>query len=214
MVRPRLHDPDLVLDAAEALAVRSGPAAVTIRAVAAAANVSNGAIYHTFDSRAALLGRAWLRAARGFLAVQTDRVDSTLLRGDPAAAVAAAADAVALFAEQSPGSARLLSTVDRDQLLGADLPADVAADVAAVQGVLVDVLIRLAEALWDRRDASAVDVITMCVVDLPTAILLARNRLDDAGARARLREAVHAVLAVGPPPKAHSRVTDHQGAHR
>ncbi|EUA07005.1 bacterial regulatory s, tetR family protein [Mycobacterium xenopi 4042] len=51
MPRPRVYDIDRMLDAAESLAAESGPSAVTIRAVAAAAAVSNGALYHTFGSR-------------------------------------------------------------------------------------------------------------------------------------------------------------------
>jgi hypothetical protein len=46
-----------------------------------------------------------------------------------------------------------------------------------------------------------VDVITTCIVDLPTAILLRRNRIHDPDARERLRAAVRAVLAIGPPPR-------------
>jgi AcrR family transcriptional regulator len=61
MARPRVHDPDRVLDAAESLVVACGPAAVTIRAISAAVGVSNGAVYHTFGSRMGLLARAWLR---------------------------------------------------------------------------------------------------------------------------------------------------------
>src|SRR5260370_41102593 len=75
MPRPRVHDPGRVLDAAEALAVASGPAAVTIRAISAAVGVSNGAVYHTFGSRTGLLARAWLRAGRRFLAAQTASED-------------------------------------------------------------------------------------------------------------------------------------------
>jgi hypothetical protein len=45
-----------------------------------------------------------------------------------------------------------------------------------------------------------VDVVTTCIVDLPTAILLRRNRINDPAARERLRAAVRAVLAVGAPP--------------
>ncbi|WP_163800546.1 TetR/AcrR family transcriptional regulator [Mycolicibacterium sediminis] len=205
MARPRLHDPDAVLDAAESLAAEAGPAAVTIRAVAASAGVSNGAIYHSFGSRAALVARTWLRAAHRFLAMQTESVESALATGDPTDAVVAAADALAVFADRSPQSARLLSTVSRDQLIGADLPADLAAELMATDRVLVDLMIRLARATWDRGDAAAVDVITTCVVDLPTAILLARRRLDDATARTQLREAVGAVLAVGPPARRQSR---------
>lgn len=53
MPRPRVHDPDRVLAAVESLAARSGPAAVTIRAVSEATGASNGAVYHGFGSRAA-----------------------------------------------------------------------------------------------------------------------------------------------------------------
>ena len=48
--RPRVYDLDTVLDAVEALVAAQGPAAVTVRAVASAAGVSNGALYHNFSS--------------------------------------------------------------------------------------------------------------------------------------------------------------------
>jgi hypothetical protein len=41
-------------------------------------------------------------------------------------------------------------------------------------------------------------IVTTCIVDLPTAILLRRDRLSSPTARAHLRAAVRAVLAVGP----------------
>jgi AcrR family transcriptional regulator len=197
-----------VLDAAESLAVRSGPAAVTIRAVAAATGVSNGAIYHTFGSRAELLGRSWLRAAHRYLAMQTELVEAHLGgRPDPAAnspdvvaAILAAAETPVAFARRYPDSSMLLLTVSRDELLGGELPEDVAAELAGTDDVLVRLLIRLARAMWGRGDAAAVDVITTCVVDLPTAILLRRNRIAVPIAHGHLRAAVRAVLAVGAPP--------------
>ena len=64
MPRPRVHDRDAVLDATESLAVAAGPSGVTTRAVATAAGVSNGAIYHSFSSRGDLVAQTWLRAAR------------------------------------------------------------------------------------------------------------------------------------------------------
>lgn len=197
--RPRVHDPDRILDAAESLAVRSGPGAVTTRAVAAAAGVSNGAIYHEFGSRSGLLGRTWLRAARRFLSAQSDLVTAVLDAGaDGVAAVVAAADAPAAFAEQFGTSARLLLGVQRDQLIDGDTPPEVASALAALDRDLVGLMIRLADSLWNRKDAAAVDTITTCIVDLPTAILLSRNRLDQPAARAQLTAAVRAVLAVGP----------------
>ncbi|MCV7380965.1 TetR family transcriptional regulator [Mycobacterium alsense] len=199
MPRPRLYDQDQILDAVERLAVQSGPAAVTIRAIGDAIGVSNGAVYHTFGSRAGLVGRAWLRAGHRFLAAQGALIDSAPA-GDGAAAVVAAAEAPTVFAEQHPHSSQLLLTVRREELLGPETPPEVATQLRDLDRLLVGTMIRLARALWDRKDAAAVDVITACVVDLPTAILLRRNRIDDPDARERLRAAVRAVLAVGAPP--------------
>lgn len=199
MPRPRLYDQDEILDAVERLAVESGPAAVTIRAIGAAVGASNGAVYHTFGSRAGLVGRAWLRAGHRFLAAQSELIDSAPT-GDGVAAVVAAAEAPAVFAQASPSSSRLLLTVRREELLGPQTPAEIATQLRDLDRLLVASMVRLARALWDRKDAAAVDVITTCVVDLPTAILLRRNRINDPDARERLRAAVRAVLAVGAPP--------------
>ncbi|KQH75468.1 TetR family transcriptional regulator [Mycobacterium gordonae] len=202
MPRPRLHDPDTVLDAAESLAVASGPAAVTIRAISSIVGVSNGALYHTFGSRAGLLARAWLRAGRRFLQAQNAQVEAALAAPGPDAgieAVAAAADAPAAFAERYPNSCRLLLTMSRQELLGSDLPDDISTEIRDLEAQLVGLMIRLARSVWDRKDAAAVDTITICVVDLPTAILLRRDRLHSATARAQLRAAVRAVLHIEPP---------------
>jgi AcrR family transcriptional regulator len=203
MPRPRVYEPDRVLDAVESLAVASGPAGVTIRAISAATGVSNGALYHTFGSRSGLMGRAWLRAGRRFLTVQNTLVDQALSETGPraaVAAVAAAADAPVVFAEQYPDSSKLLLTVRREELLNSDLPDEIAMELRDLDRLLVDLMIRLAVNVWDRKDARAVDTITTCIVDLPTAILLRRDRLGNATAREHLRAAVRAVLDIGPPP--------------
>ncbi|MEO6795181.1 MAG: TetR family transcriptional regulator [Mycobacterium sp.] len=200
MPRPRVHDPDRALDAVESLAARSGPAAVTIRAVGEATGASNGAIYHGFGSRAGLLAAAWLRAARRFLAVQRELVDGARGPGEAAVtveAVVAAADAPVVFAERHPEASKLLFAIRRDELLD-DVPAELADQLRHTDAELTGLLVRLAGELWDRRDAAAVDTITTCVVDLPTAIVLSRNRLGSNTARAQLHAAVRAVLSVGP----------------
>jgi AcrR family transcriptional regulator len=161
--------------------------------------VSNGAVYHTFGSRAGLVGRAWLRAGHRFLDAQSELIDAAP-EGDATAAVVAAAEAPAVFADENPHSSRLLLTVRREELLGPDTPTDIATQLRDLDRLLVQTMIRLARALWNRKDAAAVDVITACIVDLPTAMLLQRNRIHDNDARERLRAAVRAVLAVGPPP--------------
>lgn len=196
MPRPRVYDPEQVLDAVESLAARSGPAAVTIRAIGEATGASNGAVYHGFGSRAGLVAAAWLRAARRFLAVQGELVDAV---SDPLEAVVAAADAPVAFAQRRPDACKLLFAIQRDELPDDDLSAELAEQLRGADAELVGLLIRLADALWQRRDAAAVDTITTCVVDLPTAIVLSRNRLGSTIARAHLHAAVRAVLSVGPP---------------
>jgi AcrR family transcriptional regulator len=206
MPRPRVYDPNRVLDAVESLAVASGPGAVTIRAIGTVTGVSNGAVYHTFGSRSGLMGRAWLRAGRRFLTVQTSLVDQAMSAPGPQAsvdAVVAAADAPVVFAEQYPDSSKLLLTVRREELLDSHLPDEITTELSDLDRSLVGLMIRLAVGVWDRKDAPAVDAITTCIVDLPTAVLLRRDRLGSPTARAQLRAAVHAILAVGPPPRQH-----------
>ncbi|HEX7823513.1 MAG TPA: helix-turn-helix domain-containing protein [Mycobacterium sp.] len=202
MPRPRVYDLDAVLDAAESLAVEAGPAGVTTRAVAAAAGISNGAIYHNFGSRTELVARTWLRAARRFLDVQTELVDAALAdtAAAPVDAVVAAAQAPAVFYERRRQSAQLVWRVQRDQLLGPDLPVSLAAELKDLDRQLIDLMVRLSSHLWDRRDGAAVDAITVCIVDLPTAIILSRNRISNSWARDRLSAAVRAVLADEPIP--------------
>lgn len=201
MARPRVHDLDRLLDAAERLVVDVGAQGVTVRSLATAAGVSNGTIYHAFGSLGALLARVWLRAAGEFLDLQTELADRS---ADPAAAVVSAASAPAVFADRRPEAARLLITVKREHLLGPQVPDDLAGDLLALDKRLIALLVRLADRLWDRRDAQAVEVLTTCVVDLPTALF---RRAFTAGepisedSRTRLSAAVRAILLLPPPRK-------------
>lgn len=211
MPRRRVHDLDRLLDVAERLTVDLGAAGVTVRGLATAADVPNGTIYHAFGSLNALLAQVWLRAAKAFLGLQTELIEQALAAApDPATAardaVVAAAMTPAVFAEGRPAAARLLLTVRREELLGPDLPD---ADADALHGLdtqLVQVLIRLAQLVWGRRDRHAVDVITTCVVDLPTALFrraitgpaVDGSSVIDAELRQRLAAAVRAVLAIPP----------------
>ncbi|MFL0277447.1 TetR/AcrR family transcriptional regulator [Mycobacterium sp. SMC-19] len=198
MPRPRVYDPEQVLDAVESLAARSGPTAVTIRAIGEATGASNGAVYHGFGSRAGLVAAAWLRATRRFLAVQGELVNAV---SDPLEAVVAAADAPVVFAQRHPDACKLLFAIRRDELPDDDLSPELAKQLRGADAELVGLLIRLADGLWERRDAAAVDTITTCVVDLPTALVLSRNRLGSTIARSHLHAAVRAVLSVGPPSR-------------
>ena len=192
MPRPQVYDRDAMLDAAEDLAVDGGVKAVTIRAVSDRAGISNGAIYHAFGSRGGLVGRAWVRAARRFLALQRQAVDA---EEDPVRAIVVAADAPAVFSEQYPSSARLVLGTSREELIG-DAPPEVQAELGALDMELRDLLIRLSIGMWDRKDAASVAVIEDCVVGLPTGLMLRRPMPPTDATRRRLAAAVEAILSV------------------
>lgn len=194
-----------------------GPEGFTVRALAAASGVSNGAIYHAFGSLPVLLGRVWLRAAGDFLDLQAELVDAVRGSGPEAAvaAVVAAASAPAVFADRRPAAARMLMEVRREQLLGPEVPPEPAEAMLALDERVSAMLTRLARALWGRADGPSVAVMTMCVVDLPTALFRrALTGPTPTGGpvvgpdnRERLEAAVRAVLTLPPPPPRGGRPT-------
>ncbi|MCP9489210.1 MAG: TetR family transcriptional regulator [Solirubrobacteraceae bacterium MAG38_C4-C5] len=66
MPRPRLHNADLLLDAALGLAGAGGPAAVTMSAVARTTGAPSGSLYHLFGSQPGLAGALWVRTEERF----------------------------------------------------------------------------------------------------------------------------------------------------
>ena len=201
MPRSQVHAPDGVLDAAEELLVERGRAALTVRALAERSGASNGSIYHAFGSLETVAAAAWLRRAQRFLALQRGAVDDALATGDGRRAVQAAADAPARLAEEHPRAAELVVTLRRDDLLTDEVAPAVADGLRALDAALVDTLRLLARAVWNRADAAAVDVVTSCVVRLPSALLFDEIRTGQVRphTRAQLAAAVGAVLDCGPP---------------
>lgn len=196
MARPRVHDLDRVLDVVEELLVE-GEREATIRAVAERAGASSGSIYHAFGSRNDLLARAWLRAAQRFLDLQATAVDAALADTAPEQglrAVLAAASTLADLQGAAPASARLLAEHRRDALLREELSASVREDLLGLDAALRRILRQLADAALGRHDRRAVDVIAVCVVDLPAALLRPRRDRVVSG-RLALDGAVRGVLA-------------------
>ncbi|MYS80948.1 TetR/AcrR family transcriptional regulator [Embleya scabrispora] len=210
MPRPRVHDLDRLLDVAERLVADGGPERFTVRSLAVASGVSNGAIYHAFGSLPVMLGRVWSRAAGDFLDLQTELVDAVWSDGPESGvrAVVAAASAPAVFADRRPEAARLLMGVRREQLLGPEVPQESAEALFALDKRVLALLTRLARGMWGRADGPSVEVVTLCVVDLPTAVFrreLTGPAVDGrprvgADSRERLAAAVRAVLALPLPP--------------
>lgn len=174
---------------------------MTIRALTDATGASSGTIYHAFGSREDLLGRMWLRAARRFLSAQNAAVDTALAKETTTesarrATVAVASVPYSLKAD-FPNSATVLLRYRRDDILGQKLSGELRSDLQNLDADLLRVLKRLAAALWAREDRPAIETIALCVVDLPTAILIShRERIIDP--LAALEAAVRGVLEAGP----------------
>jgi AcrR family transcriptional regulator len=66
MARPPRFDTNQLLDAAVRRAAVSGPAAVTMSAVAKEVGAPSGSVYHRFAGRTALLAEVWLRTVESF----------------------------------------------------------------------------------------------------------------------------------------------------
>lgn len=226
MPRPRTHDVDELLDVAEQIVTETGTAGLTLRNLAAAAGVSNGSIYHAFSSKEELLARVWLRTAQRFLQRQAEAVDAVLAHAGPdvdpgpdpdpdvdidraagiEAVVQAALTPVGL-ARQYPAAARLFFMQRRDQLFSPQLSPSTVTELESVQTRFTALLIRLADAVWRRHDARAVDTIAACVVDLAGG-LMRRQLLSGQGVDehtgTRIAAATRAILAL-PLPEAPAR---------
>lgn len=207
MPSPTVQEHDHVLDSTEDLVAQDGIEAVTIRALTKATGVSNGAIYRTFESRGGLLGRVWIRAEQRFLGQLTGFIEEATARpgSEPLDAVYAAAETSLLYPELHPGSAACLMTVHRHDVVNQPMPREIAEQLQALELQLTDVMAQLAEALWQRSDAGAVDLIATCIVDLPKWIARGGKRYSLSIQRDYLRAAVRSVLEVGPPPAGAAR---------
>jgi AcrR family transcriptional regulator len=197
MARPRLHTPDLLLDAAEQLIVEQGRRQLTVRALAQRTGASNGSIYHAFGSVDAVVASAWLRRAERFLALQRAAVDAELSSSGSDAgrrAVLAAADSPARLAAENMPAAQLLTALTREEVLVDSLDASVADRLRALDGELGDTFQRLAAAV--RQPLATV---VTCVVRLPVALLFPGIRAGAVTplARAQLAASVGAVLDCG-----------------
>lgn len=207
MPRPRVHDIDDLLDAAQRLFAEGGVEGLTLRALASAAGVSNGSIYHAFVSKEELVARLWLRGVGRCLDVLEGRVTAGLARLDSHQASAAdvvvsVASAVVEFAAEDPTLAALFFLHPLDALRQEIASPQLQDAFDAVAQRFTAILLRLADAMWGRRDRVAVETIACCVVDLPSGLLrrqLRGNGVPSPETARRLAAAAHAVLELPVP---------------
>jgi AcrR family transcriptional regulator len=162
MAPPRKHDTDTILDAVRALALRDGPRAVGVAAIARESGAPVGTLYHRFKSRDGLVSAAWKRALERFHAVWLEAARQP----EPGVAMAVS---VITFARTNPEDAQLLLSVRRRDLL------DAHGDAPILNTAVHEQIARLA----GSTDPRAIERITRAIVDIPYAAVRRHKTLPD-----------------------------------
>ena len=165
MARPVKYDTEQLLDAAAELVVQGGPAAVTMSALAQAAGVPNGSVYHRFAGRSVLLAEVWLRSVEAF---QAGYVDAMALE-DPYDAAAAAARHVVDWSRCNPELTAVLAYSPAD--FGRhDWPDAAARRLTTGNRRTLRAVRALARRLGATTPADA-ERVTVAVLDIPYGIV-------------------------------------------
>jgi AcrR family transcriptional regulator len=159
MAPPRKHDTDRILDAARELALRDGPRAVSVAAIARASGAPAGTLYHRFGSRDGVLAAAWQRALERF----HERWLEAAKTPTPIEAGVGMAVSVVTFAREHPEDARLLLTLRRRDLL------DGQEDTSQLNLPVAQQIDRLANELYGHAGDREIERVTRALVDLPYA---------------------------------------------
>jgi AcrR family transcriptional regulator len=192
-VARRVFTTDAILDAARDVVVDRGPRAATVEAIATAAGVPVGSIYHRFSSIDELLSRLWLRAVR---ASQDAALAVPAAASEPLAGAEAVALAMYDHCLANPSDTLLLDALSRAELT-ARAGADLRRELESVNEEIEQRMAEFARSVFGRADLRARDLVVLALVDLPHGFAhreLSSGRPAPAR-RERLPSAVRAVLA-------------------
>ncbi|MGW6459256.1 TetR/AcrR family transcriptional regulator [Streptomyces sp. NPDC055078] len=166
MARPARFDLSQFLDAAVRQAALSGPAGVTMSAVAKAVGAPSGSVYHRFSGRPALLAEVWLRTVENF---QEGYLKALGADTDPRLAGRAAARHVVAWSRAHPGEAALL-LYGAEDFGRADWSEEHRRRADRGNRRVRAALSSLAAALG-AAGPRAVEGVTLALVDLPLALV-------------------------------------------
>jgi AcrR family transcriptional regulator len=184
---------DAILDAARDVVVDRGPRAATVEAIARAAEVPVGSIYHRFSSIDELLARLWLRAVR---ASQQTALAVAVAADEPLAGAEALALAMYDHCLANPSDTLLLDALSRAELTARASPA-LRLELEHANDEIEQRMAEFARSVFGRADARARNLVVLALVDLPHGFAhreLSSGRPTPAR-RERLPGAVRAVLA-------------------
>ena len=166
MARPRIHQPDAVMDRARRLVLDNGVRAATIEAIAAASGAPMGSLYHYFNSRDELLARLWVRAVRRSQAAFSAAAEDE----DPECAAVAAAMSIYDFCTRERDDARLLVSMRREDLIQAELPSDIVKELKELNRPVQRTVEQLSRRLYHRARARDRDRVLLATFDLPYGV--------------------------------------------
>jgi AcrR family transcriptional regulator len=170
----RVFSTDEILDAARSIVVERGPRAATVEAIAAAAGVPVGSIYHRFSSIDELLARVGLQPLESAVAVALAMYDHCL---------------------DEPQDTLLLDVLGRPALV-ASTSGLVHEQLQQVNDAIETLMAGLARSIFGRADRRSLDLVLLALVDLPRGF--AHRRLSGGAVTPARREllpgAVSAVL--------------------
>ena len=161
MVRLAKYNEDSFIDSAIQIAAQCGIGAVSMASIASQAGAPVGSLYHRFDSRNAVLARAWLKVRADFRA----QVSCHWTRGDTWLAV----EALVQWCRNKPVYARFMLQSDDAPDFG-DLPAQLRAELEADQAELDAAFTRCVQSLPARVD-NPVHVLRFILIGAPVAIV-------------------------------------------
>jgi AcrR family transcriptional regulator len=144
---------DELLDVAAALLAADGPAAVSMSAVARAANAPSGSMYHRFPTRAALCGELWIRTEERFHAGMRAALATSQ---EPQTRCVAAARFTVQWCRDHPVEAQVLLT-GADALGEADWPDEMTSRRKRLHSTLRRMLAGMPSDL-DRVNAAVIDI--------------------------------------------------------
>jgi len=162
--RPAKFSEDQILDVSRDLVVESGPAALTVTAVARLLGAPSGSLYHRFAKRDTLAAALWLRVVRrfqsGYLAKLADP--------DPLIAALGAAGHVVTWSRANLGDARLLLLFRGSDLVHDTWPKTLREEYLKLQHQL-EAGIRDLQAAFGATDPAGRHRVSYAVIDVPYA---------------------------------------------
>jgi len=196
MVRLAKFTDDNIINAAITLVAHCGVASVSIAAIAGKAGAPTGSVYHRFESRGAILARAWLRVRADF----RTQVAGHWSRGQTRDGV----DALLAWCRSEPIHAAFLLQCDDRPVFQETLSAELSAALEAEQAALDQCFRQCLERIQQRSTDPELEAVLRFTLFASPFAMIKPFLLQDLPIPARidqvLRASHDAVLALDSTP--------------